>query len=575
MTPTARLNLHWGQTTAEALFLLGLRHLCISPGSRNTPLTLSFTRHGRFKLYSVIDERSAAYFALGLAKYLGEPVGLLCTSGTAAANYYPAVIEANLGRVPLIFLTADRPASRVGKGSNQTINQQNLYGRQVRWFRDVGLPKADKSGLIQHLKSAVMMSLGQDSAGRKLNPRGPVQLNFPFDEPLLPTDLALIELEKPVVIDPEWDLDLNPVAYNETEANSLPDAKRPLIIAGELPAGTDRASILKLAGKLSAPIFADPASQLRFGFADGNVLSSYDLFLPEVVLEPDLVLRLGKKPTSKILCQLLDQWQDKTILIDPRGRFNDDCATVVQMEIGQYCTQQKTQLKDDNHGDWNKKIKDYDHTASELAEQELKANPGCEGYVVKSVLETMAGNANLILGNSMPIRYADRFGRPSRRSLRVFTNRGASGIDGVVSAALGIAAASGHRENLLIIGDLSFYHDLNSLLLANRYDISLTIVLLNNNGGGIFSILPIRDLELPEFREFWTTPHALDFSDAARMYGCIHKSVQDITSLQQLIGESFTLPGIKILEFQTDPENDRSLMQRLQEKIRKMLNPHP
>ncbi|NOZ08094.1 MAG: 2-succinyl-5-enolpyruvyl-6-hydroxy-3-cyclohexene-1-carboxylic-acid synthase [FCB group bacterium] len=564
-------NLHWSRHTAAALYHLGVRTVCVSPGARNSPLTFAFVRHGRFTLYSVIDERSAGYFALGLAKFSDAPVVLLCTSGTATANYYPAIIEANLGRIPLIVLTADRPAALVGTGANQTLNQQNLYGRQVRWFRDVGLPHTAKAALSQHLRSAVLMALGLDSSGRKVNPPGPVHLNFPFDEPLLPENYSDDDLKRPLARDPLWDLNPADSAAAGSAFEALPATRHPLIVAGGLPPGTDADSILALAAALKAPVFADPVSQLRYGPGHENVITGYDLFLDETALEPDLVLRFGRKPTSKKLCRQLDLWGPITTLIDPVGRFNDDCPEVVSAEIGEYCRRQLALISTKQTVEWLTRIRSLDQTVREIGERNLKVDTSCEGYLVKAVIETLVSETNLILGNSMPIRYADRFTGPSLRRIKVFANRGASGIDGVLSTALGIAAASKRRENLLIIGDLSFYHDLNSLLAANRYEISLTIVLINNNGGGIFSFLPLQALKPPEFTEFWATPHALDFSEAARLYGCAHKRVLDINSLQQYIGESFTLPGIKILEFQTDPEWNLSLAQRLSEKIHRTL----
>ncbi len=271
---------------------MGVRHACISPGARNSPLTFAFTERSEIKCFSHADERSSAFFALGLAKSTLKPVVLICTSGTAGANYFPAVIEASLGRVPIIILTADRPEYLVGTGANQTINQQNLFGIHVRYFFDVGLPEKDHKTLQKKIEFAFNHSTGIEF---KLPP-GPVHLNFPFDEPLIPKkneaiispSITIKNMEKPEI---------------NFSIPTLEMAKTPIIIVGPMEGNTHEKELVQFGEKIQAPILADPLSQLRFGTENKIVLSNYDYFLRYKKINPDLVIRFGRKPTSKVLNQ--------------------------------------------------------------------------------------------------------------------------------------------------------------------------------------------------------------------------------------------------------------------------------
>ena len=292
-----------------------------------------------------MDERSSAFFALGLAKSTKKPVVLISTSGTAPANFYPAVIEASLSRVPLIILSADRPPYLIGTGANQTINQQNLYGSHVCNFTDVGLPQNNNESLKDHLFTAF-----QHSSGLKFEePPGPVHLNFPFDEPLLPENVSGINplsftfenIEIPVV---------------KFSIPILTKSKQPLIIVGPIEGNRHQNDIIQLAEKLNAPILADPLSQLRFGTESKIVLSNYDYFLRYKKINPDLIIRFGRKPTSKVMNQLLDKWKNKTILIDAWEQFNDDCPQFIQSTIRKYCQYQIKNCSWQGENGWRKQL---------------------------------------------------------------------------------------------------------------------------------------------------------------------------------------------------------------------------
>ncbi len=541
------INDIWAKHTASVLQRLGVKYACISPGNRNSHLTSAFTSQSDIKCTSHIDERSAGFFALGLAKYSKSPVVLICTSGTAPANYYPAVIEANLNRVPLIILSADRPEVLIGTGSNQTINQQDLFGYQVRMFRDVGLPETNFGNLTQSLTKAYNQSRGFDAFGKSTNPAGPVHLNFPFDlgdnRKLGAKTSELLEITNPV---PRTQQSV-PFIQN------LPNHSKPLIICGGMDDVSNRIPILKLASAIKSPVLADPSSQIRYGMESPNIITGYNLFLKYSQIEPDFVLRFGAKPTSKILCKLMDDWNEKSILIDPTGRFNDDCPTVLQVGIKEFCEHQTRQFQDKSvNSVWLEKILSLENSVQSTLLNDPLLNQLFEGSIAQTCVSAIPSGSNFFIGNSMPVRDVDSFTPNSGKEVRVFVNRGASGIDGIISTASGIASKSNTKNNLLLIGDLSFYHDMNGLLSSKRNEIDLTIVVVNNNGGGIFSFLSISENSEKQFDTFWTTPHGLDFRKIAEVYGCKYSQAKCVSELYDTITNSFNSKGVKVIEVQID-----------------------
>ena len=482
-----------------------------------------------------MDERSSAFFALGLAKSIQSPVVLICTSGTAGANYFPAVIEANLGRVPLIILTADRPDYLVGTGANQTINQHNLFGNHVRFFNDVGLPENNYDSLQEKLESAFNCSNGQELK----QPPGPVHLNFPFEEPLFPTNDEQNNC-------PKISIDEKKAVKVKTDLPILKNAQKPLIIFGPMEGNNHQWEIIQLSEKINAPIFADPLSQLRFGYQNSMVLANYDFFLKFNKNEPDLIIRFGRKPTSKILNQLLDKWKEKTILVDAWEQFNDDCPNFIQTSIGEYCHFQIENCKWQGDEKWKNQLLEWEKQVTNLIQKESSFS---EGTIVKCCVESLEDDDALFIGNSMPIRDIDMFTITSTKNIFVFSNRGASGIDGVVSSTLGMSENYPQKNSLLIIGDLSFYHDMNGLL-ASRFNANLTIVAINNSGGGIFSFLPISESRIDHFKQFWTTDTNLSIAKIADLYHCNYTLVKNLNDLEKSVHESFNQDGVKIIEIE-------------------------
>ena len=532
---------------------LGVRHACISPGARNSPLTFAFTEHSGIKCFSHADERSSAFFALGLAKSTLKPVVLICTSGTAGANYFPAVIEASLGRVPIIILTADRPEYLVGTGANQTINQQNLFGIHVRYFFDVGLPEKDHKTLQKKIESAFNHSTGIEF---KLPP-GPVHLNFPFDEPLMPEkneaiispSITIKNMEKPEI---------------NFSIPTLEMAKKPIIIVGPMVGNTNEKELVQFGEKIQAPILADPLSQLRFGTENKIVLSNYDYFLRYKKINPDLVIRFGRKPTSKVLNQLLDKWKNNTILIDTWERFNDDCPQFIQSTIGRYCQYQIKNCGWEGEHDWQKQLLAWEKQVCDIIMQESVYS---EGTVAKCCVESIDEGGKLFIGNSMPIRDVDMFSLTSSKKIHIYSNRGASGIDGIISSALGMCNNSNNKNSLLLIGDVSFYHDMNGLL-ASRYGANLTIVVINNSGGGIFSFLPIANSGLENFQQYWTTDTDLKINKVADLYNCKYYFAENLNEVKKSIRESFKYKGVQIIEVKTSISKNISAHNRMSEKVK-------
>jgi 2-succinyl-5-enolpyruvyl-6-hydroxy-3-cyclohexene-1-carboxylate synthase len=566
-----------------ALARLGLRHVCLCPGSRSTPLALAFAGHGGFRIWVHLDERSAAFFALGLAKASRQAVVLLCTSGTAAANFVPAVVEADAAHVALLVCTADRPPELHHVGANQTIEQRDLYGRHVRLAIDMPLPDGE----------AATRRYFQHTAARALSacraaPTGPVHLNFPFREPLIPKDPAPTsegEAERAAPLTSALVLPA-PRMPNQEQVTAVADlirgAKRGLIVCGGQDDPAFPAAVSQLATKMRFPVLADPLSGVRCGFQHTElILDSYDAILRDTAFSarvaPDVVLRFGAAPTSKPLLQFLERqaacpqvlvtagdWTDPTLAAaallaaDPTA-----CCQALTAVLGGHQPSMTTTA-------YTGRGQRADAAArAALAGDSGEFNQPFEGRVFLEVARLLPEGSLLFAGNSMPVRDLDSFFPGSTRDVQFFANRGVSGIDGVVSTALGVAAAR-QRPAVLLIGDLSFYHDMNGLLAARQYGLGLTIVLINNDGGGIFSFLP--QAGLPDhFEQLFGTPHGLDFAPAAALYGAQYTRPTSWDEFGASVQAGLARGGLHIVEVRTDRTvnvaQHRALWQRVAEVL--------
>jgi 2-succinyl-5-enolpyruvyl-6-hydroxy-3-cyclohexene-1-carboxylate synthase len=551
----------------------GVHHVCICPGSRSTPLAMLFAELAKaspdFKLWMHLDERSAAFFALGLAKASRQPVALLCTSGTAAANLLPAVVEAHYGRVPLIVLTADRPAELRDVGAPQTIDQLRLYGPYAKWFVEVALPESSPE-MLRYIRTIANRAVAESLAGTA----GPVHLNFPFREPLvpLPGDEAVQDVARsehaPYTAVSSGLRRADDSLIGKLAAD-LASLERGLIVCGAQDDPAFPEAVVQLAAALDYPILADPLSQVRCGPHDRQrIISTYDAFLREPAIvewaAPQVVLRFGAVPTSKPLVQYLTKYADaRQILIDGDNPWRDPALIVseaIRADARLFCedlAHQLGALNGPGTHTWLDNWLALDQGAHVVIEQQLASFDDLfEGGVFTELAEVLPDGATLYASSSMPVRDLDTFFAASQRRLRFLANRGANGIDGVVSSALGASVASQHGAPLvLVIGDLAFYHDMNGLLAAKLHHLNATIVLINNDGGGIFSFLP--QAAYPEhFEQLFGTPHGLDFGRAAALYDAAYTHASDWNSFRQAVTQGVKGSGLHIVEVQTNRERN-------------------
>lgn len=558
----------------------GVRNACLCPGSRSSPLALLLHRNPNIKTWVLIDERSAGFFGLGIAKALGEPVAIVCTSGTAALNFAPAVTEAHYARVPLLVLTADRPPELRGVGANQTIDQTRLFGVHAKASIDVPLPEASKE-VLRYVRTLACRSV----AASLRKPFGVVHLNFPFREPLVPIDPGLSMEEAPrealrpyVAVHRAGEL-LSQDAMMRL-ATEIVKSHKGLIVCGPQVDSDFPEAVIRFAEAVQFPILCDPLSQVRScGQSSPLMIDTYDTFLrhPQTALSlvPEYVLRFGATPTSKSLLVYLQNLQDaRQVFIDGGEGWNDPglrTSEVLQAHprslLEGLCRilDRKAQARDFAHR-WVQAAL----VAREALRGVLEGEEGLsEPWVLHVLPQALPEGTTLFIGNSMPVRDLDGFffSRPKR--LRFLANRGASGIDGVVSSALGVAATL-DKPVVLVLGDLSFYHDMNGLLAAKRHGLRATIVLLNNDGGGIFSFLP-QAKEAEAFEELFGTPLGLDFQHVASLYGLAYHKALSREDFLASLKESLGTPGVSLLEVPSNRQENFLTHQRLYLAVEKAL----
>jgi 2-succinyl-5-enolpyruvyl-6-hydroxy-3-cyclohexene-1-carboxylate synthase len=558
-------NALWGSVLIETLVQLGLRQAVISPGSRSTPLTFAFARHPQIEAIPVLDERSAAFFALGLAKQAMQPVALVCTSGTAAANFFPAIIEAQESGVPLLVITADRPPEMRECASGQTIDQQKLYGAHVNFYHELAVPEA-RLPLLAYLRQTVA-----HAHARTLRPEaGPVHLNTPFRDPLPPIDDGRTAAFGATV---DWELFFAHLApapdeIVQTVIEPPPAAVHGVIIAGPAQPADPAAYaevVGEIARRLGWPVLADGLSPLRNHAArvPGLVTMYAGILRNEAVaarLAPERVLCLGDWPTSKGLRAWLEAAAAPTLLVTTRAGNRDALhgrTRMLRYSLEAFAAQL---LESEGPNGYERNWAELEGRARAALDAQLAATPGrFEMKAAWLLAQHLPAGTTLSIANSMPIRDVEFAWPAGDRGIRPVFNRGANGIDGTLSSALG--AAHGAAPAVLLTGDLALLHDTNGFLIRPKLRGSLTIVLINNRGGGIFEHLPVAQFE-PPFEEFFATPQAADFARLGAAYGVEHVPVRDWPHFITLIA---TLPaaGIRILEISTDRKADAAARQAL------------
>lgn len=536
----------------DELHSLGLRHAVFSPGSRSTALALLFQEHKEFHTYMNIDERSAAFFALGIAKVSHQPVVLVCTSGSALGHYMPAIMEAKLSRIPLIILSADRPPELYHVGAPQTLDQSKFFGIYVNHYEELAVPEqADfytyprKVAQKAYLKAMSLV-------------KGPVHINIPLREPLIPS------LDKDIFtrgrakhpfrfyggqVHGQWSKEFEQFLQN----------KKVLILAGPDSSSDYQAHIVQLADSLKAPIIADPLSNMR-SFSYDYLMDAYDVFLKDSKireeLRPDCIIQLGQIPVSKRLQQFMAALDDVvTIQVDPSGDYRNPTLTTtafVQASIGDFCQSMNVLNLDARYAEtwlaYNKKARKQLNLV--LGEPRL-----FEGKLVALLAEKMPKHSQLLTANSMSVRNIDYFWKSGNERVYIYGNRGTNGIDGTLSTALGMATNG--KKTVMVTGDLSFFHDLNGLALAKTHDLDLTIILFNNDGGGIFQYLPQKSA--PNFDYLFSTPQGLDYSGLETLYGIHFNRVDSYKAYIQALDKAFSSKGVHLIEIKTDKEMSPSL----------------
>ena len=552
----------------DALAGRGVREACVSPGSRSTPLALALARDERIRVHVHLDERGAAFFALGLAKATGTPVVLACTSGTAAAEYFPAIVEASQGRVPLIALTADRPPRLRGSGANQTIDQTELYGRYARAYIEPPVPDAPEDAEAWFDAGVRAHEAATGSAP------GPVQVNAPFEEPLVPDahDAGWTRRVAPDPPERAHDIDAARTALGAFLERYA--VRRGVIAlgAGNPPASL---SLLTLGTLLGWPVLAEPLSGLRLdagqagrALAAGQLVIGDDAWLSSH--PPEVVLQVGAIPTTRATQQLVARADALVVLDrdhlspDPDGQAERRIAVEPELFAALAWDDREALAIEAADRSWTEAWREADLLARHAVDLLLDAwGEPFEGRVARDVASFLPHGATLVIGSSTPVRDLDVFMAPRRPPriwtapdlLRVIGNRGASGIDGLVATTLGAAAGS-PGPTFALLGDLSFLYDASSLLWSSRLGLDAIFVVLANGGGQIFSMLD--QTTLPEHEHLFTTPHPASIGSLCTAASAGHMQIERADELMSALERSARDGGVQVIEVMIDAERDRT-----------------
>ncbi len=553
MTDQATLNILWADQLIAGLAAGGVRRAVISPGSRSTPLVLACQRHPEIETHLVIDERCASFFALGMSRHSNEPSLVIATSGSAPAHWYPAIIEARQSGIPLLFVSADRPPELHYCGANQTVEQQEMFGRHVVASFQAGTPVEHPDALAAIFQlgiKAAHMAVGATS--------GPVHINQPFREPLIPAVLPPQSQPVITVAAPCRAIDADPLQVERIR--SLIQGRPGLLISGQTPLDLTEADLLAaLAQQINAPIMADPLGNLRFGPHDRSmVLSRYDCFLRDTdfvdAAIPEWIIQIGRLPVSKPLQQYLQRHRPDTVLLASGDSWPDPLHNTVERVYstpGRFLNALLECRPDPAPHAWSHAFLRREL----LVEQQFMEQPlPPEGRIISELLHLLPEHSTLFSGNSMPIRQIDSWSGSSEKAVRIIANRGASGIDGNISTVLGLARHSS-RPIVAVMGDLTFYHDMNGLL--NSRDINAVIILINNGGGAIFGYLP--QARLDTFEQHWLTPHGLQFEHAAKLYNLGYQRVEQPDGFAPALCTALAEQGLSLIEILIDREQSQRL----------------
>ncbi|MCZ6673396.1 MAG: 2-succinyl-5-enolpyruvyl-6-hydroxy-3-cyclohexene-1-carboxylic-acid synthase [Verrucomicrobia bacterium] len=566
----ANTNSLWSSVLVECLYRCGLRHVVVSPGSRSAPLTVAFAAHGNIEAIPVLDERSAGFFALGLAKQNHKPVALVCTSGTAAANYFPAVIEASESRVPLLVLTGDRPPELRDCGAGQTIDQIRLYGNYPVFQEEMELPN-NAPGDLENLKHKIVAAYKQALSG-------PVHLNCPFRDPLSPIEDGSTDAV-PELGESFFSNVLAPQNVEKKASDPISISRRKgIIICGtEMPEDPESycAHVSQLSQESDWPVLADGLSPVRnYAHLQKSLVTTYDLLLRNSnlreTLRPEYVIALGPLPTSKELRKWLTESAGEMYHVNRTGKNLDPTGTVVQVldvpvEDVASCFSFIEQADRDYVDNWSQfHLKAIDALTAAFNAEDAQSFEGSIAWKLPQYLPT---GTPVFVASSMPIRDVEYFWPSNGNEFQMYASRGANGIDGTLSTALGVAFEN--QPSILLTGDLAFLHDSNGLLIRQKFKGHLTIILINNRGGGIFNHLPVSQFE-PPFEEFFATPQDVDLKPLVESTGCDYVKLDRLDDLPGMVS---TLPksGIRVIEVETDRHRDSEYRRKIFKEISQSL----
>jgi 2-succinyl-5-enolpyruvyl-6-hydroxy-3-cyclohexene-1-carboxylate synthase len=582
MPEFANRNQLYASLLVDELARNGVTRAVVSPGSRSTPLAFAFAAHPAMQIYSLLDERGAAFFALGQALASQKPVALLCTSGTAAANYYPAVVEAYQSGIPLLVLTADRPQDLRESGASQTILQSGMFARHTRWAVEMPLPAAQPSAHnLRYLRTLVCRAVFASQTPIA----GPVHLNLPFEKPLEPVAVGGDIPSQPA---DEWrravagraerqpfariwagQPQLDPASL-QALAQTLAGAESGVVVCGPRCAGAGfGARLHALAQTLGFAVLAEPLSGVR----TAGALGAYDWFLKDQP-PPAVILHFGAMPVSGTLLHWLAKshtshritinaqpdWQDADYLTADMLFADPHQVCLALLDTLQAHPAKPSAVRYTQH------LQAREESAWQVVHH-WQAQHWQEGSIVSQLVAALPAESQLFVASSLAIRHVGQFVAPSQRTLPIYCNRGAAGIDGTIASAIGTASVYPDRLTVLLIGDLAFYHDQNSLLALQRTHTRLLIVLLNNNGGGIFRQLPIHQYE-PPFTELWLTPHGMTFGATAQQYGLAYHNPANRAEFASALAQALAHSASTLIEICTDSQAQANFTQEIKNSVR-------
>ena len=562
------MNSAWGALVMEVLARLGVETVVVSPGSRSTPLAIAAARNPKLEALPILDERTAGFFALGLAKRTHKPVVLVCTSGSAVVNYYPAALEASMSGTPLMILSADRPAELRDCSAGQTIDQVKIFGGLVRFFHEVALPEADP-GLLAYLRQTLIHAVHRSLQS---NP-GPVHLNFPFREPLAPSQehspvMNVSVMESLATVTTRLCEGVSGESYLDSIAlERLASHRHGIIVVGAVNPSEENESfanaVSAISTKLGWPILSDVLNPLRGYLSEKRALiGHYDSLLhqSEIAgkLKPSAVLQIGPLPTSKVLRKWLETLDTTSFLLSDRPVNTDPLHRIAIPLQGTAEALNDSICQHTVDAEWVESWVSFEQRVIAALDEKFEQMDALfEGKIAWLLSRYLPKGTPTFIANSMSVRYAEYFWCAGDRKCPVYCNRGANGIDGTLGTAMGVA----HRGKpaVLLTGDLAFLHDTNALLAKGELNGSLTVVLANNRGGGIFEHLPVSQMK-DSFERFFATPQSVQLDTLCQAYGVEYQQAQKWDALIEAI-EVLPQRGVRVIEVPTDRKADKAQLQ--------------